>query len=203
MVIYFQFILRWRHVFHEHSIFNFISVIVAGSFVFHIQYTVGCVPFIIYHIYRYRSELPVRGRRVRRIRHDGRLWRGRRDGEDVGGVCSLSLLSVTGQSFLFAGGGSGGYGTTAGCGGDGGMGRIRVESVILKGVLADTAGVVSKVQLQNQYTVGIISDDFRPIFIGNPIFWIQETDNSNGAPILCQIAFSSLSFPFFVWLKLF
>ena len=28
------------------------------------------------------------------------------------------------------------------------------------------------------------------------IFWIQETDNSNRAPILCQIAFSSLAFPF-------
>ena len=41
------------------------------------------------------------------------------------------------------------------------------------------------------------SDDFCPIFIGNPIFWIQETDHSNGVPILCQIAFSSLSFPFF------
>ena len=41
------------------------------------------------------------------------------------------------------------------------------------------------------------SDDFCPIFIGNSIFWIQETDNSNRVPILCQIAFSSLSFPFF------
>ena len=49
----------------------------------------------------------------------------------------------------------------------------------------------------------IHSDDFCPIFIGNPIFWIQETDNSNGVPILCQIAFSWLSFPFFVRLKLF
>ena len=38
-----------------------------------------------------------------------------------------------------------------------------------------------------------ISDDFCLIFIRNPIFWIQETDNSNGVPILCQIAFSSLS----------
>ena len=47
------------------------------------------------------------------------------------------------------------------------------------------------------------SDDFCPIFIGNPIFWIQETDISNGVLILCQIAFSSLSFPFFVRLKLF
>ena len=34
-------------------------------------------------------------------------------------------------------------------------------------------------------------------------FLIQETDNSNGVPILCQIAFSSFSFPFLVWLKLF
>ena len=48
-----------------------------------------------------------------------------------------------------------------------------------------------------------ISDDFSPIFIGNPIFWIKETDNSNGVPILCQTAFSSLSLPFFVRLKLF
>ena len=47
------------------------------------------------------------------------------------------------------------------------------------------------------------SDDFYPIFIGNPIFWIPETDNSNGVPILCRIAFSSLSFRFFVRLKLF
>ena len=52
-------------------------------------------------------------------------------------------------------------------------------------------------------TFAVISDDFCPIFIGNPIFWTPETDNSNGVPILCQIAFSSLSFPFFVRLKLF
>ena len=47
------------------------------------------------------------------------------------------------------------------------------------------------------------SDDFSPIFIGNPIFLIKETDNSNGVPILCQAAFSSLSLPFFVRLELF
>ena len=43
----------------------------------------------------------------------------------------------------------------------------------------------------------IYSDDFSPIFIGNLIFLIKETENSNGVPILCQAAFSSLSLSVF------
>ena len=49
---------------------------------------------------------------------------------------------------------------------------------------------------RGEYILTESSDDFRPIFIGNPIFWIQETDNSNGVPILCQIAFRHFRFRF-------
>ena len=45
----------------------------------------------------------------------------------------------------------------------------------------------------------VYSDDFSPIFIGNPIFWIEETDNSNGVPILCHyfifVTFASVFWP--------
>lgn len=52
-------------------------------------------------------------------------------------------------------GGRGGFGTLQGCGGDGGLGRIRVDAVIFKGSVTNLQGVFTQSTLQNEYVASI------------------------------------------------
>ncbi|KAK3105850.1 hypothetical protein FSP39_007118 [Pinctada imbricata] len=103
-------------------------------------------------------------------------------GGGSGGSLFISGKVVNvGQRSLLAMGGSGGYGTLQGCGGDGGMGRIRVEYVILKGSLTNDQGAISKSQLQNQFTdhsyEGQARIDYQNTVYGNEVYLGCFTDN--------------------------
>ncbi|XP_061182724.1 uncharacterized protein LOC133191060 isoform X3 [Saccostrea echinata] len=63
----------------------------------------------------------------------------------IGKVVSLAPNSV------LAMGGAGGFGTRQACGGQGGMGRIRVEAEILKGGVPHSAGVVTTIRRKRQF----------------------------------------------------
>lgn len=51
-------------------------------------------------------------------------------------------------------GGSGGFGTDQRCGGDGGLGRIRVNAVTFKGTVSPTSGVFTRGTMKNKFQVG-------------------------------------------------
>lgn len=67
-------------------------------------------------------------------------------------ICQLSNIFV-GENQISAFGGKGGFGTTVGCGGNGGLGRIRVDAAIFKGSVSKLQGVFSQSALQNEYVV--------------------------------------------------
>lgn len=50
-------------------------------------------------------------------------------------------------------GGDGGTGGSHCCGGAGGMGRIRIDSVIFKGIVGDTHGTLNKFPLNDLFIV--------------------------------------------------
>lgn len=54
---------------------------------------------------------------------------------------------------VFAQGGNGGFGPRQACGGQGGLGRIRLEAEILKGALSQSAGVATTVMRKRQFVV--------------------------------------------------
>ncbi|XP_055995838.1 uncharacterized protein LOC125646492 [Ostrea edulis] len=63
----------------------------------------------------------------------------------IGKVVSIDSKSV------FAQGGNGGFGPRQACGGQGGLGRIRLEAEILKGALSQSAGVATTVMRKRQF----------------------------------------------------
>jgi hypothetical protein len=58
-----------------------------------------------------------------------------------------------GTDSVSARGGEGGFGPGQACGGQGGLGRIRVEAEILKGRVLQSAGVVTIVVRKRQFVV--------------------------------------------------
>ena len=65
-------------------------------------------------------------------------------------------ISTKGYQKLWAMGGDGGTGGSHCCGGAGGMGRIRIDSLITKGIVGDNHGVVKTATLNDQFVVSAI-----------------------------------------------
>ena len=66
---------------------------------------------------------------------------------------------------VFAQGGKGGFGPGQACGGQGGLGRIRVEAEILKGRVSQSAGVVTNVVRKRQFVVSGESVPYRRLLL--------------------------------------
>ncbi|XP_060598946.1 uncharacterized protein LOC132752620 [Ruditapes philippinarum] len=96
-------------------------------------------------------------------------------GGGSGGSIYLSAKLVDiGYQKLWAMGGDGGAGGSHCCGGPGGMGRIRIDSLITKGIVGDNHGVVKTSTLQDQFVdhsqSGQKQIDYRNTVYGNEVF---------------------------------
>ncbi|XP_063423309.1 uncharacterized protein LOC134707479 isoform X1 [Mytilus trossulus] len=72
-------------------------------------------------------------------------------GGSGGSIYLAGKVVNVGQKLLWTMGGRGGFGTLQGCGGDGGLGRIRVDAAIFKGSVTNLQGVFTQSTLQNEY----------------------------------------------------
>ena len=65
------------------------------------------------------------------------------------------MLNVAGMDKLSVRGGKGGIGAKQNCGGNGGLGRIRIDSVVLSGTVSSEYGKLEKKNIKNLYYVSI------------------------------------------------